>query len=179
MSAMAGLPRIEDQGPRSATLQPLENLMQALRTRAPALALLALLLAACGGGTDGSTEPAPAARALPLLDDEGLLMPALPADEPHDPAARTRERRYTSAPQARALESALGKAVILLRVERLGNDDTSSIEMAVMTAYALQAAQDVHNSAPVLVHGDDLRLAAQVVDRLVANGFKQVVLVSR
>lgn len=153
--------------------------MQALRTHASALALLALLLAACGGGTEGSDEPAAEARVLPLLDDEGLLMPPLPAAEPRDPGAHTRQRRYASLPQARALEAALGRNMISLRVERLGDDDTRSIEMAVMTAYALQAADDVHSSAPVVVHGDDLRLAAQVVDRLVASGFQQVLLVSR
>lgn len=157
--------------------------MHACRTRAPALALLAVLLAACGGDPDADAgadaDSVVEARALPLLDDEGQLMPSLSAAEPRDPGARTRERRYAGAPQARALEAALGHDMISLRVERLGDDDTRSVELAVMTAYALQAAHDVHSSAPVLVHGDDLRLAARVADRLAANGFRQVVLVTR
>lgn len=139
---------------------------------------LSVMLAACGGGE--SPEPAQAherriASAATLLDDDGLAMPADPAAVPAGAAARTTGGRYATARQADALEAALRGGVIPVVID---GDDEAAADLAVMTAYGLQAAQDLPDSAPVLVRGGDLALAARVADRLAAGGFPNVWLVT-
>jgi hypothetical protein len=133
-------------------------------------------LAGCGGGLDASGEPAVARGIAPLLDHEGGVMPSDPQAVPADPAARTRRQQYATVAQAEMLMHALPGDVIALQVDCCGDDAT---HLAVLTAYGLQAAQDLTDSAPVLVHGSDLRQAAIVADRLAEKGMTRVFLVTR
>lgn len=142
----------------------------------PAVAL-ATVLAACGGG-DVDVLPQAAASMTPLLDDEGEAMPSLPGTEPPDPRARTEARRYATQAQAAQLEWALGNGLVIVTVEP-AEDPDMAVDFAVWSAYTWQAAHDLDASAPVIVRGDDLVLAAQVVDRLSTHGFDRVFLVTR
>lgn len=138
---------------------------------------LAAAVAGCGGGDDPSAALAHERRiaAAPLLDDDGQAMPADPAAVPVDAAARTQASRYASAPQADALAAALRGDVI--RVELEGEGDMAA-DLAVMTAYGMQAVRDLPDSTPVLVRGADLAQAARVADRLAAGGYPNVCLVT-
>jgi hypothetical protein len=145
------------------------------RPAACCAAALAIALAACGAADDEA--PATITRATPaptLLDDEGRVQALTAA--PADPGARTRAGRYASAAQAADLERALGDDVIVARVEP-GSDPAGAVDLAVLLAYAHQAAHDLDADAPVLVSGPDQRLAATLADRLEAQGFRRVFLV--
>lgn len=147
-------------------------------------ALAALLtLAACGGGSESGAETgtaqvttAPAITA-PLLDDEGRVMPSDPAAVPADPGARTRAGRYATPAQAAQLEQTMGSTAISTPVDA-GGDEAAAADLSVLVAYGLQAAHELDNHAPVLVRGANLRLAAVVANRLEANGFTRVFLVT-
>lgn len=138
---------------------------------------LAAALSACGGG-DVDELPQATAAATTLLDDEGAAMPSVPGAEPPDPRARTEARRYATQAQAEQLESALGNGLVIVTVEPAG-DPVAAVDLAVMGAYAWQAAHDLDASAPVVVRGDDLVRAAQVADRLSTHGFDRVFLVTQ
>jgi len=146
-----------------------------------ALAVL-LALSACGGsesGTEDGTARAAAAPAVtaPLLDDEGRVMPSDPAAVPADPGARTRAGRYATPSQAAQLEQTMGSAAISTPVDA-GGDEAAAADLSVLVAYGLQAAHELDNHAPVLVRGANLRLSAVVANRLEANGFTRVFLVT-
>lgn len=138
---------------------------------------LAAALAGCGGGDEPVAALAHERRiaAAPLLDDAGEPQPSDPAAVPAEAAARTQAGRYASTLQADALETALRGGVI--RVE-LDGDGEAAADLALTTAYGLQAAQDLPDSAPVLVRGGDLAQAARVADRLTARGYPNVWLVT-
>lgn len=134
--------------------------------------LSALSLTACGGSDVASTA-ALEAHAAPLLDDDGRVVPASPLLVPADAAARTRSGQYASGLQAAELERALRGGVLQVVV------DEGGAEQAVGIARGLQAAQDLPDSAPVLVRGHSLRDAAAVADRLADEGMTRVFLVTR
>lgn len=138
---------------------------------------LAAALAACGGGQGSdtaSTDREPPTSAL--VDDDGQPMPSVATALPADPGVRTRQGRYASARQAADYERALGDGV--LRVD-VGCCGAVAVEQAVDLAHGMQAAQDLPDSAPVLVRGSDLRLAALAADRMAAAGHGTVWLVTR
>ena len=149
------------------------------------LALLATLgmplLSACGGSSEADTRPwnglGTAASTAPLLDDDGAVMPSDPGVMPADAGAKTRAGRYASAAQADQLERALGESAIRTQVDG-SFDAATNADMAVLTVYGLQAAHSLDHTAPVLVRGADLRLAAVVANRLQDNGFTRVFLVT-
>ena len=140
-------------------------------------------LAGCGGtAMDDGTDSPQQARAMPtmiapLLDDEGQPYPAQSAAVPADPGAETRAGLYATATQARQLEQALGNQVITLDVAAEG-DGATAVDQATFMAFGLQAVHDLSSSAPILVRGRDLRLAAAAVNRLQAAGYSRVFLVN-
>jgi hypothetical protein len=149
--------------------------------------LAAGLVAACGGGSDddgramaldGTSAISSARTIAPLLDDEGGVMAGDPAAVPDDPGARTRAAHYATEAQAEQVERAMGATAISLQVEP-SLAAVSALELAVMTAYGLQASHDLRPDAPVLVRGADLRLAAAAADRIADAGFTRVFLVTR
>ena len=52
-------------------------------------------------------------------------------------------------------------------------------ELAVLIAFGLQAAHDLDKSAPVLVYGRDLRVAASIANWLNDQGYSRVWLVTQ
>ena len=132
-------------------------------------ALTVGLLPGCGGGGD---DEAGSVGSL-ALSSAGAAMKAADAAEPADPGARTRLHRYATRAQADRLSSS---DVLQLTVDCCTAD---AADLAVLTAYGLQAARDLPSSTPVLVSGTDLRVAAVVVDRLGEAGFSRVLLVTR
>lgn len=135
----------------------------------------ASVLSSCGGSDEAATAHERRAATTTLLDDDADVMAPDPAAVPADAGARTRQGRYATRAQGEALALALRGGVIHVD---LGCCGEAAADLAVMTAYGLQAAHDLPDDAPVLVQGDDLRLAASVVDRLVAGGYRRVWLVT-
>ncbi len=146
-----------------------------------ALAAACTTLAACGGAQD-DTAPTGRAQAssasTPLLDNEGLPLRSHPQLEPADAGARTQAGLYASETQAAQLEGSLGNRVLHVQVDTSA-ETAEAVDLAVLTAYGLQAAHDLDRDAPVLVRGKDLRLAAAAANRLHASGFTRVFLVTR
>jgi hypothetical protein len=138
-------------------------------------ALLLVLLAACGGsqgGDEAEASGSTATAATPLLDDDGQLMPS--AVVPADARARTRAGHYATPEQAQALKRALGDRVLEVDVDTAGGGDP---ELAVGIAWGVQAAEELGNAAPVLVHASDPRLAADAAERLALAGHQRVIVV--
>ncbi len=163
------------------------------RSRVAVAGCVVGLLSACGGDDPAgvqaptvATAPATAAAArvttslaeplAPLVADDGSLMPASPRSVPQDRAARTRAGRYASPAQAEQMEQALGQDVLSVNIGCCGIE---AADLAVAIAQGLQAAHDLPRTAPVLVRGADLRLAAAVANRLSDEGYTQVWLVTR
>lgn len=147
----------------------------------PALAAACITLTACGGAQDdtATTGRAQASSAdTPLLDDEGRPVRPHPQLEPADAGARTRAGLYASETQAAQLEASLGSRAISTRVEASASM-VDAADLAVLMVYGLQATHDLGGDAPVLVRGQDLRQAAAVANRLQANGFTRVFLVTQ
>lgn len=151
---------------------------------------LAAALAGCGGEPTGmaaadaavpppaaatatatATAAPPAATAAPDTD--------LPANDPEatpaDPAARTRRGLYLRQAFAETAELRLGGDVVWAPVECCTADKA---ELAMLTAYGMQAARNLGSEVPFFVSGPDLRVAAAVADRLELHGFKNVYLVT-
>jgi hypothetical protein len=152
--------------------------------RAPrALGLCCLIvLGGCGGAdpadpVDARREAAAAAPALvaPLLNDDGSPAPSDPRAVPGDAAAWSRLGLYATAAQAGQLAAALGDGVLELRVDCCSAD---AVESATGIAWGLQAAHSWPNDMPVLVRGQDLRLAAATANRLADGGLTHVWLVT-
>lgn len=132
------------------------------------------LLAACGGGDDSGQALAPTALPVPL---SLTAQPDLhnPAATPADGVARTASGRYLSGRQAEDLDAALRGDVVWVMVPCCGPDQR---DLAILTAYGMQAAQNLGNDAPFLVRGRNLREAALVADSLTRAGLRRVVLVT-
>lgn len=148
--------------------------------------LLVTALAACGGHSDESTQASsvPAAAAVvgtpsgglaPLLHDDGLPAAVDPRAVPADPGARTRSGLYATAAQARQLSTGLKAGALEIEVGCCGPE---AVEQAVGIAWGLQAAHDLPGHTPVLVRGEDLRLAAAAANRLADGGLTHVWLVT-
>lgn len=156
-----------------------------LLNRALLIGFSSVCISACGGGDAADAEGAGSdARAevrtvesfSTLLADDGSIMPSAPDTVPADAAARTQAGRYASSHQAAELERALGDGVIRVNVECCGLE---GVDEAVGIAYGVQAAADLPNSTPVLVHAADLRLGAVAANRLADAGYGSVWLVTR
>lgn len=150
-----------------------------MKTTTPLAALLfSLALAACGGGADPGTDTASAdttptaEAATPTATAE---LASEPAAVPADRAAHTLAGLYLSRKTAQALERD-GRSRVLVVTSQPGGDEER--ELDVRLAFAMQAAQDLPNDAPVLVYGRDLERASELVDRLQFLGFSRVFLVT-
>ena len=162
------------------------NLKTLITNPGPWVCLLLTALAACGGqGNDpAQATAAPAATAAaaepsrvvpPLLQDNGAPASVDPRAVPTDPGARTRTGLYATAAQARQLAAALKSDALEIDV---GCCSPDAVEQAVGIAWGLQAARDLPRQTPVLVRGEDLRLAAATANRLADGGLTHVWLVT-
>ena len=140
-----------------------------MKTPSPArrlrgLAIAGVWLAACLAAHAGA---APVISTL--IDNEGLPLPPVPRAVPADAGQRVSTGLYATEQQARWLESAVSD-VISVRVRCCG---PKAQEQAVR-----QALDSPLTDAPILVRGNDVAQAAQVVNRLSASGRQRVWLVS-
>lgn len=119
------------------------------------------------------SPPSPAGP--PLSDAMGVPFGSGPGGTPGRPMHRTRAGLYATEAQARQLEARLHDQVIVQRVACCG---TMGIDEAVRRVWHAHLAYDTPTSIAVLVYGDDLWHAAQVVDRLTDMGLERVFLVS-
>lgn len=109
----------------------------------------------------------------PLLDDAGEPMPSDPRAQPADAAAWTVAGRYATARQARHMLAVRDDAMPV-NVRCCGIE---AADEAVGIAFGMQAS-GIANDTPVLVAGDELRLAASVANRLTRGGMTRVWLVT-
>jgi hypothetical protein len=89
--------------------------------------------------------------------------------------ADTLEARVTPA-QAAELTQARAGQVIDVNLDCCGAEGA---DLAMKIAFGLQAAADLRNDAPVLVHGRDTRQASDVAERLAAAGYSHIVVVTQ
>lgn len=148
--------------------------------------LVAGALAGCGvqpaangsGGDAGSTSAAATPAAEPASDAAVAVAKSLPrADKASpfdDPGAVTRLGLYATPEEAARVMAARPGGALRVKVDR-GGDEAAAL--AVNLVWGEQAAADLPKAAPVFVTGEDLRLAATVVDRLEEGGLTRVYLV--
>ncbi|MDP1902259.1 MAG: hypothetical protein Q8K96_17700 [Rubrivivax sp.] len=146
---------------------------------------LAALLAACGG-EPAATAAADTAAALQAATPAAAMPAAArapradapangPEAMPADPSIRTCRGLYLRHAFAEVAAAQLGGDVVWVPVDCCTGDNG---ELAMLTAYGMQAARNLGNEVPFLVTGTDLRVAALVADRLELDGLKNVYLVT-
>lgn len=116
------------------------------------LALVGGLLAGCGGaeGTDADTAPLAVKTAT------------------------------VSAAQAETLRQAQGERLLDVDLDCCAAfGSPGGADLAVLMAYGVQAALDLGNDTPVIVHGRDPRLTAATAQRLAAAGYANVLVVTQ
>lgn len=145
------------------------------------LIIAATLILGVGAGVHAQ-QPAKAASSAPrsnavstLLDNEGVPLLPDPGAIPANPEHRVRSGLYATEAQARSHERTLPGRVISVRVDCCSEQ---GIENAVRDAWYQYVIYDAPKDMPVLVRGQDLRLAARVADRLGGAGFAPVFLVT-
>lgn len=141
---------------------------------------LACVVGSTGCGDGSAPTPTEAVQqrqgfVTPLLDDNGQAQSVTPDARPADAAAWTRNGRYATRAQAEQLLNARGDGVLQVQVGCCGHE---AIDTAAGVAWGLQAAQQLSNQTPVLVQGEDLRLAAATANRLLEGGLVNVWLVT-
>jgi hypothetical protein len=148
-------------------------------------AALAANVVACGGLDEdtrlalAAQQPQAAARTGPppsLIADDGSLRASLAEAVPADPGARTRSGHYALREQAVALDFERRGDVVWVDAGCCAFDAAAS---ALGIVQGLRTAAEVSPDAPVLVKGQNLRLAAHVVNRLEEEGERRVFLVTR
>jgi hypothetical protein len=127
-------------------------------------------------GTAERQRRAPPGRAAALLSPFGPR--TAPAAEllPADAGVCTRAGLYATRSQAAALELAVDGGVAWADVGCCGD---AAVDVAQGIVHGLMAAHDLGADAPVFIGGTELRRAAQLVDRLGAQGLTQVFLITR
>lgn len=130
--------------------------------------MVSTLTVGCGGDPTAHHSVQAGAAASPPAAAGG--------PRPDDPGAHTFAGLYTTREQAERLAQAGSGDVLWVEIGCCGEE---AVEQALGIAYALQAAQDLPASAPVLVRSPDLRLAAAVANRLTLAGHGRVWLVTR
>jgi hypothetical protein len=163
-----------------------------------ALSVCIALLPACGGGdlTEAPVgETAAAAEAWRAESDYGpgdrpgpagavergpLDLGPQASSMPVDPAARTRRGLYVSRSLAERADLERGGDIVWIDAGCCAGAvrEGDGHDLAVMLAFATQAAKHLGPDAPFFVHGSDLRGAARLVDRLVATGARHSYLVT-
>ena len=136
------------------------------------LAAMLVLMLGCGGGPMAD-EALPAASVNRATAAAGQR--AEPAD-PADHAARTRQGRYLSAEEARALAERLDQHLVSVDASCCGPE---AAELDALIAFGMQAAGNLPREAPFVVSGADARQAAALANRLADLGAAQVYHVTR
>ena len=100
--------------------------------------------------------------------------------QPLDPAARTRRGLYLSRSLAERADQERGGHVVWIDAGCCASAvrEGDPLDLAVMIAFATQAAMNLGPEAPFFVFGSDLRNAARLADRLVENGARHAYLVT-
>jgi len=151
-----------------------------------AAALFCGLQAGCGGGDAGWVDPPVPFVASAALAGESDYGPgdrpeaaSLPTSDsaamPADHAARTRPGLYLRRADAERWEQRLRGDVVWVDAGCCAGD---TAEMALLTAYGMQAAKNLGNDAPFFVTGSNQRLAATLVNRLAETGSRNAFLVT-
>ena len=121
-------------------------------------------------------SPFGALRPSPLLDADGKPQPALREAVPSNPRERTRVALYATREQAQALDAERRGAVIWVEADCC---DENAVAFALDLADGLRTGKQLGFDAPVFVTGDNLQMAALIVDRLTEEGHTRVFMVTR
>ncbi len=119
---------------------------------------------------------ADASRMAPLLGADGKPQPALPEAVPSNPRERTHVALYATREQAQALDAERRGAVIWVEADCC---DENAVAFALDLADGLRTGKQLGFDAPVFVIGDNLQMAALIVDRLTEEGHSRVFMVTR
>jgi hypothetical protein len=117
-----------------------------------------------------------ALRASALLDANGKPQPALPEAVPSNPRERTHVALYATREQAQALDAERRGAVIWVEADCC---DENAVAFALDLADGLRTGKHLGFDAPVFVTGENLQMAALIVDRLAEEGHTRVFMVTR
>jgi hypothetical protein len=117
-----------------------------------------------------------ASRPSPLLDADGKPQPALPEAVPTNPRERTHVALYATLEQAQALDAERRGAVIWVEADCC---DENAVAFALDLADGLRTGKHLGFDAPVFVTGENLQMAALIVDRLTEEGHSRVFMVTR
>jgi hypothetical protein len=112
----------------------------------------------------------------PLLDADGQPQPALPEAVPTNPRERTHVALYATREQAQALDAERRGAVIWVEADCC---DDNAVAFALDLADGLRTGKQLGFDAPVFVTGENLQMAALIVDRLAEEGHTRVFMVTR
>jgi hypothetical protein len=115
-------------------------------------------------------------RRGPLLGADGQPQPALPEAVPSNPRERTRAALYATREQAQALDAERRGAVIWVEADCC---DENAVAFALDLADGLRTGKHLGFDAPVFVTGENLQMAALIVDRLAEEGHTRVFMVTR
>ena len=115
-------------------------------------------------------------RMTPLLGADGQPQPALPEAVPSNPRERSRVALYATREQAQALDAERRGAVIWVEADCC---DENAVAFALDLADGLRTGKHLGFDAPVFVTGDNLQMAALIVDRLTEEGHTRVFMVTR
>jgi hypothetical protein len=117
-----------------------------------------------------------ASRMTPLLDADGRPQPALPDAVPTNPRERTHVALYATREQAQALGAERRGAVIWVEADCC---DENAVAFALDLADGMRTGKQLGFDAPVFVTGENLQMAALIVDRLTEEGHTRVFMVTR
>jgi hypothetical protein len=123
-----------------------------------------------------ATATAGALRTAALLGADGAPQPALPEAVPSNPRERTHGALYATREQAQALDAERRGAVIWVEADCC---DENAVAFALDLADGLRTGKQLGFDAPVFVTGENLQMAALIVDRLTEEGHTRVFLVTR
>jgi methionine-rich copper-binding protein CopC len=117
-----------------------------------------------------------ASRASPLLGADGKPQAALPQAVPTNPRERTHVALYATLEQAQALDAERRGAVIWVEADCC---DENAVAFALDLADGLRTGKHLGFDAPVFVTGENLQMAALIVNRLTEEGHSRVFMVTR
>lgn len=126
--------------------------------------------------TVAQASTAGALRASPLLGADGKPQPALPEAVPTSPRERTLVALYATREQAQALDAERRGAVIWVEADCC---DENAVAFALDLADGLRTGKQLGFDAPVFVTGENLQMAALIVNRLSEEGHTRVFMVTR
>jgi hypothetical protein len=157
----------------------------ALGVASASVALTAALVTQHGVDDSASTRSATAVaqasahgatRESALLGADGKPHPALPQAVPANPRERTHVALYATREQAQALDAERRGAVIWVEADCC---DENAVAFALDLADGLRTGKQLGFDAPVFVTGENLQMAALIVNRLTEEGHTRVFMVTR